>query len=619
MSENVDVNFRANFESMKASMEGILGQVKDWGSKIAGIFAGAFTGFIGWEGLKTLKEWLALGREGELVQARFAAQITATGGAAGYTAQQLEQMASAMEKHSLSSSTAIKDAESVLLRFTNVRDTQFTRALAAAGDASAAKKGGSIVEEAESLGRALDSPTQGMFRLSREGIRLTETQKSLITAFEQSGNIIGAQNIILAAFEAKWKGVDQTLADTTSQGAWAKIQHQMQDIREEIGGALIPIFDKLLPYVKESAEWFQHWADVFSGNKDNFADGFARGLKYVGDLFKWLGGVAWDFGSVVADVLNTITGADGVGDWQGWFDLIKRGFELILNVIAHVGAAIQTAAGDFKDSWQVAIDAISYGFSVWYEDIKNFMTVEAPAYAKYFQEVFQHAMAGAFNFTGAGGIAYQFNAFMNKLQDEAANLHDAFFSGIPGFHKATRGPKLPEGPTDDGSEAPLPDLPTFGPRATTQVEQDRKDALDRSLAQIQDRWAENLKNALEKVGIGADGKLKGWEGVKLLLDAKPEGAEAPGQDAGGGKRRPPYTNYTTGFQSQLEDFNAYYKRINQAAASEPQRAYEQTTAESTKQAAADLRESKELHRRVAVATEQLLIKSTTVPGAVFSI
>lgn len=601
MSENVDVNFRANFESMKSSMEGILGEVKGWGSKIAGIFAGAFTGFIGWEGLKTLKEWLALGREGELVQARFAAQITATGGAAGYTAQQLEQMANAMEKHSLSSSTQIKDAESVLLRFTNVRDSQFTRALAAAGDASAAKKGGNIVEEAESLGRALDSPTQGMFRLSREGIRLTETQKSLITAFEQSGNIIGAQNIILAAFEAKWKGVDQTLADTTSSGKWGKIEHEMEDLRETIGQGLIPIFDKLLPYVKESADFFSHWAEVFKGNGSNFAEAFGAGLEWVGGLFKWLGDLAFDFAAVTVDALNTITGADSQGNWDSWFSVIKQGFGDILLVVGIVGAGLKTVAENFKESWTLSIDSVKLAWM----DLKDSFTD-----INFGTKLKEQALLFGAQLEWEAGLA-------KEIWD---NLSSGRSSAEVGTTYAANNPR----PTIESiRRITNPGGLSAPEHVDTKEQAELREKVRRQASDLADTFVTNLNEALKTLGVDDKGNLVGQQFEKffaafskLNLNPAPEGAEEPG---GGGGKRPRYTNYSQGFQSQLEDFNAYYKRINTAAASEPQRAYEQTTAESTKQAAADLRESKELHKRVVVATEKLAGSLTLSNLAVFGI
>ncbi len=74
--------------------------------------------------------------------------------------------------------------------------------------------GTSVVQAAETIGRGLDVPTDGLEALSKQGFRFTEDQKKLAEAMESTGDIAGAQGIILKALEESYGGAATAARDT---------------------------------------------------------------------------------------------------------------------------------------------------------------------------------------------------------------------------------------------------------------------------------------------------------------------------------------------------------------------------------------------------------------------
>lgn len=149
----------------------------------------------------------------EKEQAQLAAVLRSTGEAAGFSRDQLNDMADAMEKATTFSGGDINQAQTALLAFTGVVGNQFTRALQASAD-MAARTGMTVQQASETIGRALDVPSQGLSSLTKQGFRFTEEQKKLALAFESTGDVAGAQGIILNALEESYSGAAAAARDT---------------------------------------------------------------------------------------------------------------------------------------------------------------------------------------------------------------------------------------------------------------------------------------------------------------------------------------------------------------------------------------------------------------------
>ena len=176
------------------------------GEVVAGAVAGLSVGAI-------FTAFIAETQAAEKEQAQLAAVLRSTGEAAGFNRAQLNDMADAMEKATTFSGGDINQAQTALLAFTGVVGNQFTRALQAAAD-MAARTGMTVQQAAETIGRALDVPTQGLTSLSKQGFRFTEEQKKLAASFESTGDVASAQGIILDSLQESYSGAAAAARDT---------------------------------------------------------------------------------------------------------------------------------------------------------------------------------------------------------------------------------------------------------------------------------------------------------------------------------------------------------------------------------------------------------------------
>ncbi|NBF13095.1 phage tail tape measure protein [Pseudomonas sp. Fl4BN1] len=152
-------------------------------------------------------------KNAEKEQAQLGAVLRSTGESAGFNRDQLNSMAGALEKATTFSSGDINQAQTTLLAFTGIVGNQYNRALQSAAD-MATRTGVSVSAAAETIGRSLDVPSRGLTALSKQGFRFTEEQKKMALAMESTGDVAGAQGIILKALEETYGGAAAAARDT---------------------------------------------------------------------------------------------------------------------------------------------------------------------------------------------------------------------------------------------------------------------------------------------------------------------------------------------------------------------------------------------------------------------
>jgi len=202
---------------------------KDLGPVISTALAGLSAGTIA---SSFIRNTMSMEKE----QAQLAAVLRSTGQAAGYTREQLNEMATAMEGSSTYASGEVTQAQTTLLAFTNVVGKEFPRAMQAVLDMSA-RTGMGLVQTAETIGRALDVPSQGMAALSRQGFRFTEDQKKLMKELEATGRTAEAQGIILKALEDSYGGAAVAAANTLG-GALVALKNTINSLMTGDEGTL---------------------------------------------------------------------------------------------------------------------------------------------------------------------------------------------------------------------------------------------------------------------------------------------------------------------------------------------------------------------------------------------
>jgi len=152
-------------------------------------------------------------REDNKEFAKLEAIIKATGGAAGVSSYEMLALANSIQSATGVSNTLILKAEGMLATFKNLGEDVFPRATQAIIDMSAVQ--GSLEGNTLALGKALNDPITGVSALTRVGVTFTESQKEQIKVLQESGDIMGAQTIILKELEGQFEGAAQASAMNT--------------------------------------------------------------------------------------------------------------------------------------------------------------------------------------------------------------------------------------------------------------------------------------------------------------------------------------------------------------------------------------------------------------------
>ena len=223
-------------------------------------------------------------QEYELKIAQLNAGIKSTGNVAGLSVEGLKAQASALEKLTSVDENLIMQSQAVFQTFTNVRNVVgegndiFNQASVAALDLST-KMGGDLQGATVQLGKALNDPIKGISALTRVGVVFTDAQKAQIKALVQSGDVMGAQKIILAEMKTEFGGAAEAAGDTFA-GAVFRAKDKVQDFTRDLVTNLQPILLSIGKII----------GDLYS--------------KYLAPLFSWIGKNKEAVGTFVA-ILGT--------------------------------------------------------------------------------------------------------------------------------------------------------------------------------------------------------------------------------------------------------------------------------------------------------------------------
>jgi hypothetical protein len=373
---------------------------------------------------------------------------------AGDVAKRLEDLSGTQQLQLGIDDDTIKSTQLKLLTFANLAKTagtaggMFDRASLAAQDLAAAGFG-SAETNAVQLGKALQDPVKGITSLARSGVTFTEQEKTKIATLVESGKLLDAQNLVLGAIETQVGG-------TAAAGVTAsdKMQQGFNQIKETLGLALLPTFNKvgdyiskkLIPYIKD------------------FIQRFKDGKTALNPVFDAIKGF----------ITFVITYKDFLLPLVAGFVTLVAGLKIYSMVMGIVSAVTAIAAGEFT-LFGIAITANPIGLIV----------VAVVALVAALVVFFTHTKTGKAIFASFIDSVKVGFGFIKGLAIDFAN---AFIDGINliihGINLLIRGYNLIPGHTDiktigtigniDGgltsTNNPL-STPTVTPAATTGVQQ----------------------------------------------------------------------------------------------------------------------------------------------------
>jgi len=418
------------------------GSLVSKGLKLAG---GALLGAGLIEGFKSLYDAAAesakIGRLTEQV-------IKSTGGAAGISAKQVGDLATAISKKTGVDDEAIQSGANLLLTFTNVRNEVgkgsdiFNQATGIITDMSVAL-GQDTSSSALQLGKALNDPIKGVTALQRVGVSFTAAQKDQISTLVESGKTMEAQKLILAELGKEFGG-----AAEAASTPFDKLKVNLGNLAETLGNNLIPyvndfsdfMSNKVLPAVTDVG-------GVISGTLGpalSLAVGLFKGLfDTVGTVVGWLADLpgpakaaALAFGAmaILKGPLNDIFGRGGVLDGVAIRALMAK------DAIAGLGGAggiakagLSGLVNFFGGPWGVAIAGATFALPMLIEGFKKLagITDVAEGAQKRFREALEDTTgvmddnirkAAEDNIRGVDGLAAAFNKAGVSAQDAIDGL-----------------------------------------------------------------------------------------------------------------------------------------------------------------------------------------------------
>jgi hypothetical protein len=282
MAKPITVSIVGNAGPLKKSLEDAEGRLGKFGgaAKKFGIAAAAGFAAAGAAAIIVGKQLIAAGEAASTSNARIkqiADSMGLFGDQAGAVTDRLVKLAEATARNTGVDQNAIKLTQAKLLTFGELAKTAgevggaFDRATQAAVDLAAAGFG-EASGNAVQLGKALQDPIKGMTALNKSGVTFTETEKARIETLVASNKLGDAQTMILEAIE---KQVGGTAAATAN--ASDKMKVVFSQLQEQLGGALLPIFERFTSFLVDS---------VFPTLRtlgDRFIPPIAAALGKVGD------------------------------------------------------------------------------------------------------------------------------------------------------------------------------------------------------------------------------------------------------------------------------------------------------------------------------------------------
>lgn len=227
----------AGLDAAKKMRGGMLSGFGGIGGQL--LVAGGITAAIA--GMKKSLESLA---RIEVINTQTETVIKSMGNAAGVSAKHVEDLAGNLENLTATEAESIQEGANLLLTFGNIKNAAgagndiFDQTVTLMTDLGRAM-GQDSKTSAIQLGKALNDPIKGMTALSRVGVSFTAQEKDKIKALQESGDMMGAQKVILNALQMQFGGSGAAYA-STFKGTLDLINHSLGTIGETIMSSSMP-------------------------------------------------------------------------------------------------------------------------------------------------------------------------------------------------------------------------------------------------------------------------------------------------------------------------------------------------------------------------------------------
>lgn len=189
---------------------------------------------------------------GEEISAQTEQLVKNTG--AGFSTAWIEDYTLKLSGVSGISEEELQAAGNAVLKFGDVNEETYSRAVDSINNMGAAGK--SVAGVGEALGKALADPAAAAGLLKRQGVILNDEQKKLIDNLVATGDKAGAQAVILDSLETTYGGMAEA-AGSTLTGSMNKLNNSWENMAGTAVEALMPAITAIVGGLSGLFSWLQ--------------------------------------------------------------------------------------------------------------------------------------------------------------------------------------------------------------------------------------------------------------------------------------------------------------------------------------------------------------------------
>lgn len=178
-------------------------------------------------------------------------QLIANTGFKG-TVAEINDVTLALSKLSGISEEDLQAAGNNILKFGDVSEDAYARAVSSINDLGASGK--DVAGVSEALGKALADPAAAAALLKRQGVLLNDEQKAMIENLSAAGDKAGAQAVILDALEGTYGGMAEA-AGGTLQGNLNKLNNAFENLSGDLVSSMMPAIEGFVGMLQGLVGW----------------------------------------------------------------------------------------------------------------------------------------------------------------------------------------------------------------------------------------------------------------------------------------------------------------------------------------------------------------------------
>lgn len=348
--------------------------------------------------------------QAQKVMAQTGAVLKSTGGAANITAARITSMSESLMKLSGIDDEAIQSGQNLLLTFTKIRNETgkgnniFDQATLAMTNLSVAM-GKDLSSSAILVGKALNDPVKGVGALSRAGVQFTASQKDTIKALVDSGNVMGAQKMILKELETQFGG--------SAKAAGQTLPGQLNILKETFRNVAAGLITTFIPYLSRATTALLDFVRQFSARPT-----FIGKVKFV---------------------VGTLTDAAGktFRDLQQWWTTSKTSVNTTGTITFTLSGREQFDkffTGLEADSRQAGKRLVRFLLGAFTQEGKKEV---GPALSSIFSQAFE-VLKFTFRISGTSLAMELIAGIVEEIDDSVQSLARSLFDAITGAEKQTK-------------------------------------------------------------------------------------------------------------------------------------------------------------------------------------